>query len=434
MKFSILFVLTIVLFLSAVLYNEFFYKTNEISNQNSSENLIEIGNLKIKNYKIEDIKELEQTALNLSQKKYKKAFTSSLKLVDDYPDVTAYVSEVYFFNLIQNSEKNQMEILLLFDKIPEKISGYGKMNAIKGLWELIQNNPEKAQLYFEYALETKNYPFYILEPLMNLYLTAGNYEKAKYLVETQSSQKPELGFNNSVLEKYDFSFESQMSVYSTSHFYIRYHGEEYYDIVRLLGKILENSINFITEKLNYTLYGRINVLLYPKKMNSDLPLPDWTGALFDGKIRLSYAVFGEDINKIERTCKHELTHAVVYQINSSTKTPVWLNEGLAQYMEFSPNQFDKLKEYRYKPSNKYNIELKYLSDSFMNMDSSMAQYAYRKSLSALIFLIDNYGFDRVSIMLSRLKENDDFEEIMRNTIGLDYEALENDWKIWLKRI
>jgi len=60
-------------------------------------------------------------------------------------------------------------------------------------------------------------------------------------------------------------------------------------------------------------------------------IPDWTGALFDGKIRIPLNVMKE-WPKHRGTLAHELAHAFLHSM-ARGQVPIWFDEGVAQILE-----------------------------------------------------------------------------------------------------
>ncbi len=60
--------------------------------------------------------------------------------------------------------------------------------------------------------------------------------------------------------------------------------------------------------------------------------PSWAGALNDGRIRVPVEGLTSMTDELARVLKHELTHSFVAQ-KTDGHCPVWLQEGIAQYME-----------------------------------------------------------------------------------------------------
>src|SRR6202011_4017483 len=60
--------------------------------------------------------------------------------------------------------------------------------------------------------------------------------------------------------------------------------------------------------------------------------PAWVGALNDGRIRVPVEGLTSMTEELARVLMHELTHSFVGQ-KTGGHCPVWLQEGIAQYME-----------------------------------------------------------------------------------------------------
>jgi hypothetical protein len=60
--------------------------------------------------------------------------------------------------------------------------------------------------------------------------------------------------------------------------------------------------------------------------------PDWSGAVFDGKIRVRESQLKADRDELRDTLFHEYLHALL-RTTLGAPVPTWFNEGLAQWVE-----------------------------------------------------------------------------------------------------
>ncbi len=88
----------------------------------------------------------------------------------------------------------------------------------------------------------------------------------------------------------------------------------------------------IRQSLGHVPRRRVSVVLYTRGDFSTVTgAHEWTGGLFDGKIRVPVRNFDVAREQIKQTLAHEYTHVVVRDITA--RCPTWLNEGLAQVIE-----------------------------------------------------------------------------------------------------
>ena len=77
--------------------------------------------------------------------------------------------------------------------------------------------------------------------------------------------------------------------------------------------------------------NKLQAVLYESKQYQSRPLPDWTGALYDGKVRIPYNVL-QNWPAHRNVLQHEVAHAFVHEITTA-RVDTWLDEGIAQHMD-----------------------------------------------------------------------------------------------------
>jgi Tfp pilus assembly protein PilF len=119
-----------------------------------------------------------------------------------------------------------------------------------------------------------------------------------------------------------------------AHFTLRYDG------ARAEPALGDQILQFLEEKFT-ALVSRYNslpesvlvVILYPQREFHEVTqTPQWTGGIYDGKIRVPIGGVREIDEPLRRVLVHELTHALV-AAKSRGNAPTWLQEGLAQHEE-----------------------------------------------------------------------------------------------------
>jgi tetratricopeptide (TPR) repeat protein len=128
----------------------------------------------------------------------------------------------------------------------------------------------------------------------------------------------------------------------------------------------------------------VHVILYTEQQFRDITrAPDWSGGLFDGKIRVPVAGASRAPQLFERVLSHELTHAMVTAI-APRGVPTWLHEGLAQYFDGTPVAAAR----RRLRAHRRRIPLEQLERGFGNLTAAGAAVAYDESLIAASAIVE----------------------------------------------
>ena len=213
----------------------------------------------------------------------------------------------------------------------------------------------------------------------------------------------------------------------TSHFLIKYEGREKIEAGRIILRILEDAYGEIGRALSYYPDRELQVILYSGQQFQEVTdAPGWSGAVFDGKIRIPIGGIEQETPGLRKLLYHEYTHAVVRAI--TPRCPTWLNEGLAQYFEsreIGSHQRDILR--RIAAEGKL-PPLTALEGSFMGLGGGQAAYAYLVSLSSVRYMIDSFGMYRVKSVLDELGNNANIGKAISSGILISYEEFERGWK------
>ncbi|MBJ6726311.1 peptidase MA family metallohydrolase [Geomesophilobacter sediminis] len=193
---------------------------------------------------------------------------------------------------------------------------------------------------------------------------------------------------------------------------------------------LESAYNKVGGDFGLFPNRRIPVLLYLK---SDYRVitngPDWSGGLYDGKIRLPLGNVAKMTPQLRGVLFHEYTHVLVAELTGGN-VPTWLNEGLAEYQgrrEFNPPLSFLA------PAGKEGklMGLATLSGPFAGFGGSDAGLAYQQSYSMVKYLVASYGWQAVRDVLKYLGEKDSVEEAFRKALAnwaLDLPGFVEQWK------
>ena len=188
---------------------------------------------------------------------------------------------------------------------------------------------------------------------------------------------------------------------ATSHFQLRYNGDAAPELAHEVLQTLESQFEEISSTLNYVPPEPIGVVLYTNQTFVDITrAPSWVGALNDGRIRVPVEGLSAVTPDLARVLKHELTHSFVGQ-KTVGHCPVWLQEGIAQYMEGKrsgrsaatlSSAYERHME----------VSLGSFETSWLNLPKDVAANAYAWSLATVEAIVTTDGIDELGRILDRL--------------------------------
>jgi tetratricopeptide (TPR) repeat protein len=220
----------------------------------------------------------------------------------------------------------------------------------------------------------------------------------------------------------DKSEEESYREGETSHFDLKYNGGATPDLAAGVLRALEGDFRDIESQLDYTPPEQISVILYTGQGFADITrAPSWVGALNDGRIRVPVQGLSSVTPELARVLKHELTHSFVGQ-KSNGRAPVWLQEGIAQWMEGRRSSRDAgalidVAAQGGIPS------LGSFEGSWMSLSGNSAAFAYAWSLAVVESIIQAGGVIDVSRLLDRIATSSSTEAALRETLRSDYADL-----------
>jgi tetratricopeptide (TPR) repeat protein len=221
---------------------------------------------------------------------------------------------------------------------------------------------------------------------------------------------------------HDTKVDKKFIQYDSLHFAVKYEGAERYEAGAIVLDILEDAYRDIGRDLGHYPLDKVQTILYSKEQFREIPgIPGWSGAVYDGKIRLGIGGVTSPTPALRSVLYHEYTHAVVRDI--TPRCPAWLHEGLAQYFEgrrITP-------EIRFVPPHRNSI-LPNLEGSFRDFSAQQARVDYLTSLSAVQYMIDRYGMMRVRNLLQDLAKYPDTATAIDSALYVSYEQFERDWR------
>jgi len=135
--------------------------------------------------------------------------------------------------------------------------------------------------------------------------------------------------------------------------------------------------------------------------------------------------------ELSATLKHELTHSFVFQ-KTRGHCPVWLNEGVAQYLE-GARSAEYAADLIQLHEEKKNVSLATMEGSWMGLSGSGATYAYVWSLAAIEYLVRSRGMEDIVRLLDRLATESSMEAALRSVLRITYPELEAETIRYLQK-
>ena len=223
--------------------------------------------------------------------------------------------------------------------------------------------------------------------------------------------------------------------YSDEHFIIRYRRSENLEGSKIRD-YLRDAYRTVSQDFGHYPKYKIPVALYDREEYQQLmgSVPHWSGALYDGKIRIPVYGASEDIldeattANLRKLIYHELTHAFVLEL-SRTKCPIWLNEGLAQYEENRIKAVD-LRRLTDAVQSKSLVSIDELMFEDVSKTSSQdkALLFYLESFSLTSYLINHSRFYNMKELLIELGKGTTFLDAFEKAFGRTFKDFAGEWQ------
>ncbi|MEW6713740.1 MAG: peptidase MA family metallohydrolase [Nitrospirota bacterium] len=155
----------------------------------------------------------------------------------------------------------------------------------------------------------------------------------------------------------------------------------------------------------------------------------------DNHIYIDYSKMLKTPFDLELTLTHELCHLLLHNYIQSDNLPKWLDEGVSQWA--SGGIADILNFDGKKLLKEAVISGKYLSLNSLAFNFPAEQnkliLAYEESKSFVEYIEEEYGSDKILLILKSLHDGDDINMAISNNLPLSLSALELEWHRHLKK-
>ena len=204
--------------------------------------------------------------------------------------------------------------------------------------------------------------------------------------------------------------------------------------------LAEKTQTMLAQRMGHTLSRRVPIILYGS--HNDFSQTNVTPELIDAgtggftevlrnRVVLPFTGPYEDLRHV---VVHELTHAVMFDYlyggsaasliarQSFYSVPTWFAEGLAEYFSLGiePNAEMFLRD---------GIVEGYLPPLAL----SSGYIVYKQGQSALSYLVDRYGEDRLRDILRRIRQNRSFDRAFQASVGMPVGKFDEQWRTWLRK-
>ena len=224
---------------------------------------------------------------------------------------------------------------------------------------------------------------------------------------------------------------NELGILQSAHFILRYDRQvSDYRLGQEILFALERDYRQLCSDLVSIPPATVTVILYPDQTYFDITqAPRWTGALYDGKIRVPVKGLSSVTADLNAVLTHELTHSFISSL-ARGHCPAWFNEGVAQLQE-GKSASGHAKILAELNSRKHLIPLTRLESPFGAFPSEVAGVAYIQSLSAIEYLVSRNGRQAIRDILDLLRQNYNFETALRLKTSQTLASFENSWQMSL---
>ena len=156
--------------------------------------------------------------------------------------------------------------------------------------------------------------------------------------------------------------------------------------------------------------------------------PDWSQAVAYIQKRLIVLKLSsaEEIKRSPQILLHELTHIFVSDRLPQERIPVWLNEGLADYLSGDELSLDDKVIIANALAAKKIISLVDF-DSLIYFEQPQAKLAYAQALSAVQYFVRMHGIAKLQKLIQNLGNYRSINDAFEATVGYDFIDFEINW-------
>jgi tetratricopeptide (TPR) repeat protein len=229
--------------------------------------------------------------------------------------------------------------------------------------------------------------------------------------------------------------EGKMGKEASSRFDISFDVKSRIRLADEILDVLETAYSRVGSDFDHYPEARVPVIIYTQKdFRSTTGGPDWSGGVYDGKIRLPIGGVKEITPPLRALLHHEYTHVVVREM-ARGNCPTWLNEGLAQFEERKEAEFP-MTELQDAARQGVLLPMATLEGPFTSLGTQGALLAYRQSYAMVSHLISLYGWHKIREILVNLGKRMTMAEAVNKALkdyGIGYQEMLEELQGYLKK-
>ena len=219
----------------------------------------------------------------------------------------------------------------------------------------------------------------------------------------------------------------QLGELLSTHFILRY-DRKVSD--QQLGQQILTTLEALYGQLSTELLSKppatIAVILYPDQTFFDITrAASWSGAVFDGKIRIPTKGVASVTPVLRATLIHELAHAFIAALPQDC--PAWFNEGVAQFLEGESAAPLRKTLVQLRQTNRL-MPLKDLEKSFSSLPESAVEIAYGEGLALTEYLVKSHGKSSIRNIVEWMAQNYSFEAAFNVVAKRTLRDFESAWQ------
>jgi len=245
------------------------------------------------------------------------------------------------------------------------------------------------------------------------------------------------GFGRNKVQYTNFDWH----VLKTEHFDIYYY-PEMEELAKYGGFLAEQSYIELSRKFIHVINDRIPLIFYSSHLHfqqtNTTPgiIPEGVGGFFEffkGRVVIPYT---GSIHQFRHVIKHELVHVFMYskmnriladhRMLQGRTPPLWFVEGLAEYWS---SDWDVQAEMVMRDAvlRNYVVPVSQIEQIYGNF------LMYKEGQKILKYIDDQFGEEKIVMMIDNIWKSTDFEKLFEEAIGLNYLKFDEKWLYALKK-
>lgn len=268
--------------------------------------------------------------------------------------------------------------------------------------------------------------------LGQVYYATGRLYEAQQVVIEAVEQSPAENNARNLLAKVqrDIDAERKMTTDYGAHFLIMYDDGAHGVVGDKVLDVLEGAYDTLGYLFDFYPETSVNVLLYKRLDFFELTgSPDWSGGLYDGKIRVPVGGVDQMTAKMQGVLYHEYCHVVIRYLTRG-RCPTWLNEGLAVWAERQRYK-QPLSTLQAAVQSGTLLSFERLEKPFTALPKGQIPLAYEQSGSLVDFLLRRFEWFEMQRLLEKVGDGVDGVTAVTavyEKYGLNFDTLLREWR------